>query len=230
MSWPKGKSRKPKPEQQPAADGEREPGLIDPVELLDPAESQSKTPSASKSKPHQTKAKTQQTRAQQQAKAQIKAAEDTPRKPWVLRKDDLVKRLKADARDIEWQDYSGDISTHIDPEKLRNIRHEYGAVLQWCTETVLGKDFPERMINYERNGWVRLEPGDFGIDVVRLDGLVLCARSVTLDNRRVLISASKRKDRLTTSGNSWVKACQCEAVIIHRQRAATIRSGRPSSD
>jgi hypothetical protein len=110
MAWPKGKSRKPKPEEA-RPDSDSEPAC---------------------KKPQQSKAK------------------DDVRKPWTLK-----ERLKAKAKDVEWEDRSEQVSTHIDPELVANLRRE-GIVLQWCTETVLGKEFPERMSQFERNGWERL--------------------------------------------------------------------------
>src|SRR5262249_43540102 len=116
------------------------------------------------------------------ARSKTSSPQPDVRKPWRLKDDELVERLKAKGQEIEWQDYSNDILTNIDPATIAGLRSE-GIALQWCTTSVLGQEFPQRMSEFERNGWVPLEPGQLGIDVVRLPGLVLCARSLTLDNK-----------------------------------------------
>ena len=156
MAWPKGKSRKPQPEQKLETDAE----LIDPADLLDADASKGRRkPSTSKPEPKAAKAKA-----------------DAPK--WTIK-----ERIAQAAEEADWRDRSDEVSTHIDREVLEDIRNEYGCVLQWWTESVLGQEFPERMNQAQLNGWLPLQPGDLGIEKVRLPGLILCARSVLLDKK-----------------------------------------------
>src|SRR6516225_3810400 len=149
VSWPKGRSRKPQQQQQqqqPEADAEHEPAHVSEPSEPKPAAGESKTAGVTKtkgSKPQQAKGK------------------DVPRAPWRLPKEvTLAERLRDKAKEVEWEDRSEQVYTHIDPELIENIRRQEGVELQWCTESVLGQAVPERISNYERNGWERLSPGD----------------------------------------------------------------------
>src|SRR5262245_15240831 len=132
MAWPKGRSRKPQPQQQPEA-AAHDPALIEP-ELVDDG--------ASKSKPD-PRIKSGEAKAKE---------EDRPRKPWTMRKSDELLAKVEDFEPDDWRDRTNDDLLAI-PEEAKQWLRDHGLVCQWCTVSVLGQEQRRHFAQFQANGW-----------------------------------------------------------------------------
>ncbi len=109
----------------------------------------------------------------------------------------FVSRVRGQ-KDVEWQDSSEKNRLAIDPKLLERLRHE-GIVLQWVTHSVFGKEFPERVSDFRRNGWEYVHAGDIpGIHQVEIDGLKLMARPVEVHEKARRAELAKAREQVAT--------------------------------
>jgi len=155
MAWPKGRSRKPQPEQQPPAKAE----LANKGDEPKPDAAVSKT--VSKSKTQQSKAK------------------DVPRAKWTL-----SERAKAAEKEIDWRDRSGDDLLAL-PEEAHQWLRDHHLVAQWIATKCLGQELARHIAQMHMNGWTPVQPGEIpGVHEVEIDGTTrLHVRSKTIHDR-----------------------------------------------
>lgn len=120
------------------------------------------------------------------------------------------------------------------PDRLHISQDEIpeGMDLQWCTESVYGQSFPQRMSQFERGGWTPVYQSDFdgrfagrfmpaGLDdIIKVEGLVLCARPIEYslkararDQRRAREQVAVKEAALTSGQMEGVTGAQHPSAV-----------------